>query len=158
MRDALRRENLVTDSLLRSDVRFDAPPLRGFSLPSRPGAGYTPRVYRPIDAGESGSRGRGLGPLRSELARAERSLGEGRQRSIAPRLAGDAIHTAKPAALLAGHDARGPFRSEIALHDPHSLSVRDASTCKERPRDNRPKRGKAGGASREFIPWCDRRS
>lgn len=48
--------------------------------------------------------------------------------------------------------------SEAREHAKRSPSVRDpqASTCKPRPEDNR-KKGRGGGSSREFVPWCDRR-
>lgn len=49
------------------------------------------------------------------------------------------------------------------VHETHSATLsprttenKEASVCKPRPA--RTKRGSGGGSSREFIPWCDRRS
>lgn len=42
------------------------------------------------------------------------------------------------------------------VHPKDSLRARQSAGCKPRPEPTQQKRG-AGGASREFIPWCEAR-
>lgn len=51
-----------------------------------------------------------------------------------------------------------PLRStlDIKQHRPDSLKERAMSSCKERPQGYHARRA-GGGASRDFIPWCERR-
>ena len=89
------------------------------------------------------SRSRDLSPSRYKLASKQVTRKPGAAKSLQdrkePQFGGQKI-TAKP---VVSHEVRSPARVE-----------RVRSTCKERPRDNKPK---GGGGSRAYVPWCDRK-
>lgn len=57
-----------------------------------------------------------------------------------------------------GRQSKLSLSRDVALKHDRVLSdrKRDGATCKERPKPQH-KRTAGGGASRPFIPWCDRR-
>lgn len=116
--------------------------------------------------------------LASPLMRRESSDRVGKAAAASPKLPSPKPHaTSLPRTTRLVEDLRAILRADPSLEtravvnprlqraitelhkrpEPdRSLTVRDRTNCKDRPRGYHPKRA-GGGASKDFIPWCDNR-